>query len=121
MFETNRNLEYLGLAKNGLGSDDVRPLLEYFGRQPFPADQVVAHQAKLKERDTIIEANKKNKGKKPDAPVPVVDQIESKTSKDAEGQEVTNWFLVKNPQFKHLNVCLNQLDEFAAPAIEQCL
>jgi len=102
-------------------SDDVRPILEHFGRQPFPSDQVAAHQAKLKERDGIVEANKKTKGKKPDVAVPVVDNIESKTSKDPEGQEVTNWFLVKNPQFKHLNLCLNQLDEFAAPAIEQCL
>ncbi len=80
-----------------------------------------AHQAKLKERDAIVEANKKTKGKKPDVPVPVVDALESKTGKDSEGNEVTSWFLVKNPQFRHLNLCLNQLDEFAVPALEQSL
>ena len=68
---------------------------------------MVAHQAKLKERDAVIEANKKTKGKKPDLPVPVVDNLEPKVSKDSEGNEVTNWFLVKNPQFRHLNLCLN--------------
>lgn len=121
LFENNRSLEYLGLAKNGLTSADIAPMLEHFGRFPFPADQVAAHQAKLKERDAIVEANKKTKGKKPDVPVPVVDNLESKTSKDSEGNEITNWFLQKNPQFRHLNLCLNQLDEFAIPALEKTL
>lgn len=54
--------------------------------------------------------------------MPIVDSIESKIVKDAEtGAEVTNWFLVKNPQFRHLNLCLNQLDEFAVPALQQAL
>lgn len=96
VLEVNRQMEYLGLAKNGLSSSDVSPMLELFGRIPFPGDQVAAHQGKLKERDAVVEANKKTKGKKPDMPVPVVDNIEPKTSKDAEGQEVTNWFLIKN-------------------------
>lgn len=107
VLEVNRSLEYLGLAKNGLTSSHVTPILEHFGRVPFPADQVTAHQAKIKERDAIIEQNKKTKGKKPDVPVPVVDAIEAKTTKDADGNEVVSWFLLKNPQFKHLNLCLN--------------
>ena len=99
------------MAKTGLTSADMGPILEHFGRVPFPLDEVENHKVKLKERDAIIEANKKTKGKKPDQPVPIMDNIESKTSKDSDGQEVTNWFLIKNPQFRHLNLCLNDLDE----------
>ncbi len=38
LFENNRSLEYLGLAKNGLTSADAAPMLEHFGRFPFAAD-----------------------------------------------------------------------------------
>lgn len=85
------------MAKNGLTSVDMEPILENFGRQPFPVSEVENHKIKLKERDAVIEANKKTKGKKPDLPVPVVDNIEPKTTKDVDGQEITNWFLIKNP------------------------
>lgn len=66
VLEVNRQLEYLGMAKTGLTSADMTPILEHFGRVPFPFDEVENHKAKLKERDAIIEANKKTKGKKPD-------------------------------------------------------
>lgn len=61
VFEQNRSLEFLGLAKNKLTSEDVLPLLESFGRVPFPSDQVETYQAELKKRDAIIEKNKKLK------------------------------------------------------------
>jgi len=32
VFETNRVLEYIGIAKNDLETPDVRPLLKGFGR-----------------------------------------------------------------------------------------
>ena len=38
VFEQNRNLEFLGLAKNNLVTQDVLPLLNCFGKVPFPAD-----------------------------------------------------------------------------------
>ena len=40
VFEQNRNLEFLGLAKNNLTTPDVLPILGCFGKVPFPADQV---------------------------------------------------------------------------------
>lgn len=61
VFETNRTLEYLGMAKNNIQSDDVCHLLKSFGKVAFEASQVEAHQAELKKRDQIIEANKKKK------------------------------------------------------------
>ena len=61
VFEQNRSLEFLGLAKNKLTSDDLLPILDCFGKVPLPADQVEAYQGELKKRDTIIEKNKKLK------------------------------------------------------------
>lgn len=122
VFEQNRNLEFLGLAKNKLTTPDVLPILGCFGKVPFPADQVEAYQAEIKKRDAIIEKNKKlRQQKKPEEPVPILDSIESELSRDADGNEVTNWFMLKCPQFKHLNLCLNQIDEEAAPTIEDVL
>ena len=61
VFEQNRSLEFLGLAKNKLTTEDVLPLLDCFGRVPLPSDQVEAYQAELKKRDAVIEKNKKLK------------------------------------------------------------
>ena len=98
------------------------PILDCFGRVPFPADQVEAYQAELKKRDAIIEKNKKLKQqKKPEDPVPIMDSIESEITRDADGNESTNWFLLRCPQFKHLNFCLNQIDDEIAAKIEDVL
>jgi hypothetical protein len=77
MMESNRTLEYLGLAKCNLVSEDVIPLLEAIGRKPFPDEEAEAHLAKCKARDVTVEKNKKAKaGKKPEEPVPMIDNIE---------------------------------------------
>ena len=80
MMETNRTLEYLGLAKNSLANEHAELLLSQVGRIPFPAEQVDGHLAKIKQRDTIVEKNKKLKAsKKPEEPVPILDNIEQGT------------------------------------------
>ncbi len=38
VFESNRTLEYVGLAKNNLETADVLPMLKSFGRHPYPSD-----------------------------------------------------------------------------------
>jgi len=98
VFEQNRTLEFLGLAKNNLQTDDVLPLLNCFGRVPFPADQVEAYQVEIKKRDVIVEKNKKLKQqKKQEEPVPILDNIESETGKDADGNDEAKWFMLKCP------------------------
>ena len=73
----NRSLEYLGLSKLRLTSDMVTSLFEMIGRFPFPEDQVEHQLAELKKRDAIVEKNKKLKAsKKPEEPVPQLDNIE---------------------------------------------
>ena len=48
VFQENRTLEYLGLAKNGLTTEDVSPLLGNMGKVLFAPEQVEAHQEKIK-------------------------------------------------------------------------
>lgn len=81
-----------------------------------------AYQLKIKERDAILEKNKKLKAsKKPEEVVPLLDALESKMIKDDTGAEVAAWWLLVNPQFKHLNICLNQVDDLAQADIEAAL
>ena len=118
VLETNRTLEYLGLAKNGLTTEAVRPLLQCMGKVEFSPDQVDAHQEKIKQRNIVIEKNKKLRTqKKPEEPVPIIDNLEQAHSRDSEGNEVTQWFLLRCPQFKHLNLCMNKLQEDALPEV----
>mgnify|MGYP001055958482 CR=1 FL=1 len=78
MFEGNRTIEYLGMAKNNLTNADVKPLLAVMGKDMFAPEQVEAHQEKVKLRNKIVEDNKKKRAKKqPEDPVPVVDNLES--------------------------------------------
>jgi hypothetical protein len=51
MMETNRTIEYLGLAKTKMEVEVIKPLFVNIGRQPFPADQVDNHLAEIKKRD----------------------------------------------------------------------
>ena len=61
VFEINRSLEFVGLAKNNLTSEDVMPLLKCFGRVALPKDNVAQHEHENNNRKAIIEKNKKHK------------------------------------------------------------
>lgn len=107
-----RSLEYLGLSKLNLSTELVLPIFDQIGRFPFPEDQVENQLAELKKRDAIIEKNKKLKAsKKPEEPVPQVDVIEQITRKNEDGEEIKEWVTIKNPQFKQLNLCMNNIDD----------
>jgi Ran GTPase-activating protein (RanGAP) involved in mRNA processing and transport len=41
--------------------------------------------------------------------------------RDGDGNETTNWFLLRCPQFKHINLCLNSIDDEIALKIEDVL
>lgn len=76
----------------------------------------------MKARDAVIEKNKKLKAsKKPEEPVPSLDLIEQATYTNAEGQEVQGWVLLKNVQFKHVNMCANNIDEECKEAVTALL
>jgi hypothetical protein len=108
----NTSLEFLGVGSMKLTIEDLRPLLLEFGKKKLTAEEAVALEAKIKERDTIVEKNKKLKGKK-EEPVPKVNPLLS----DDQG----NKFEVKKESFKFLNIGLNQLDDSAFNDLEQLL
>lgn len=112
LLDVNRTLEYIGLAKCQLQASNASKIFEQIGRIPFPQEQVDAHQIKIKARDAIIEKNKKLKAsKKPEEAVPAIDLIEQATHVNSEGQEVQGWVLMKNMQFKHINLCSNSIND----------
>lgn len=100
--DLNKSLEFIGLAKNNLTIEDVQPLLDCIGKTPFPEEDADAHIKKMKERDAIIEKNKKLKAsKKPEEPVPLIDDIEQ--------LDDGSWVMVKNGQLRHINLCMNPI------------
>lgn len=110
------------MAKNNLTTADVKPLLAVMGKDMFAPDQVEAHQEKIKQRNKIMEDNKKKKAKKqPEDPVPVIDNLESAVVRDNDGNEVTQWFLLRCPQFKHLNLCMNKIEDDILGDVEDVL
>lgn len=118
----NRALEYLGMSKLNLAGENVVPIFEGIGRFPFPAEDVENQLAELKKRDAIIEKNKKLKAsKKAEEPVPQLDNIEQITKKNEEGEEVQEWVTIKNPQFKHLNICMNNIEDDVVEALQAVL
>lgn len=88
MVSGNRSIEYLGLSKLGLETASVKPLFDNIGRFLFEGD-VDERQKDLKARDAIIEKNKKLKAsKKPEEPVPQLDDIQQITRVNSGGQEI---------------------------------
>jgi hypothetical protein len=76
----------------------------------------------MKARDAVIEKNKKLKAsKKPEEPVPQLDLIEQGTYFNSDGQEVQGWVLLKNMQFKHINLCANDINLDCREAVSALL
>jgi hypothetical protein len=111
VIDTNKTLQYLGLAMNNLGNSDIVPLVSVIGANPFPIDGVEAQLKRMKERDAIIEKNKKLKGKKEEA-VPIVDNIIDKDG---------NWVVEKNQTLKHLNLLINNFTDEVAGTFESIM
>jgi len=96
--------------------------LKQFGKEEFSAERVEEHKKAIKDRDTVVEKNKKAKtSKKPEEFVPVVDPLEEEKTVNANGEPIVNYYLVKNPQFRHVNLCLNDLDETFKEPLSQLM
>ena len=59
--------------------------------------------------------------KKPEEPVPSLDNIEQITRKNDDGEDISEWVTTKNLQFKHLNLCINSLDDESEEALSNLL
>ena len=108
----NNVLLYLGLAGLNLTIEDIIPLLGEFGRIDIPMEQYEEILVRIKERNAIIEKNKKARKKKQE-PVPLVPNV----IQDDKG----NPYILKHEDFKHLNLALNNLDDSAVEEIDKLL
>lgn len=109
--DRNRSLQYLGLQMNSLIGSDVEGFVNVLGNEPFAPENVEEQLKKMKDRDAIIEKNKKLKGKK-EEPVPYVENIV---------QVDTKWILQKNLELKMLNLDLNKFDDSIKDFIDKLL
>lgn len=69
-------IEYLGLARNGISSfDDISGITQNVGRFILSEEELEEYRVKEKERDAIIERNKKVKKKGTEEVVPFLEPI----------------------------------------------
>jgi hypothetical protein len=98
--ETNKKLEEVHLGKNLLVDEDLVSLKKIVGKFLMSAEEVENYQKKSKERDAIIEKNKKLKNqRKPEEPVPFLEEMT---------QIGDNFYIVRNTKLKSLNLMQNQ-------------
>lgn len=76
------------------------------------AEEVEEYRAKEKERDAIIERNKKVKKKGTEEPVPVLEPIV---------QIDNNFYIVRNSRLWLINLSMNFIDDISREAIEKFL
>jgi len=108
----NVSLELLGVGSMELTIEELEPLLLEFGKVGISEEEVKDLEAKIAERNTIVEKNKKAKGKKQE-PVPIVNDLE----KDDKG----NYYEIRKPNFKQLNIGFNKLDENALEILDRLM
>ncbi|CAD8065547.1 unnamed protein product [Paramecium primaurelia] len=109
----NTFLEQLGLAKNQINSlDQLSEIMQNVGKFLMSQDEYDDYRIKEKERDQIIERNKKVKKKGTEEVVPVLETIQ---------QFDNNWYIMRNQKLQLLNLSLNQIDENSFVQIEKFL
>eukprot|EP00357_Protocruzia_adherens_P022387 CAMPEP_0114981222 /NCGR_PEP_ID=MMETSP0216-20121206/5419_1 /TAXON_ID=223996 /ORGANISM="Protocruzia adherens, Strain Boccale" /LENGTH=378 /DNA_ID=CAMNT_0002342859 /DNA_START=21 /DNA_END=1158 /DNA_ORIENTATION=+ len=111
LIEESKSLEALDLSHLQFSQASISKFQNIIGKHPFPAEEVDAHVKKEKERDQIVEKNRKSKNtKKPvEEFVPKVDPIEN--------MEDDGWVIWKNPNLRHLNISFNKLGDAAGTLV----
>jgi hypothetical protein len=99
LLSQNKRLEDINLGRNEFTDSDLSMLREHIGKIPMTTEDIENHNKKLKDRDAIIEKNKKLKiQKKPEEALPVIPDIENIDGK---------FFFVKNTKLRNLNLIQN--------------
>lgn len=99
----NRKLEEVNLGGNFFTDGDFKQIICLFGKFVLSEEEVETHFKLVKERDEILDKNKKLKNqRKNELPVPKVDEVE-----EYEGTH----YLVKNTKIRSLNFMQNKLSE----------
>lgn len=100
MLETNKKLEEVNFGKNFLFDDDLDLLKKSVGKFLMTQEEVENQQRKMKDRDAIVEKNKKLKNqKKPEEHVPVLEEMV---------QIGESFYILKNTKFRCINLMQNK-------------
>jgi hypothetical protein len=99
LLNQNKKLDDLNLGRNCFNDNDLMLLKQFIGKIPMSQEDIENHNKKLKDRDAIIEKNKKLKiQKKPEEPLPVIPDVEN-----IDG----HFFIMKNTKLRNLNLIQN--------------
>lgn len=103
MLEANKHLEEINLGGNYLNDSDLVKIKNIVGGSPITQEQLDAYNKKVKERDLIIEKNKKLKQlRKNEEPIPILDEF------ILIGDV---YYSIKNSHLKNLNLIKNSFTE----------
>ena len=98
--ETNKRLEEVNLGKNFLVDDDLFLIKKVLGKFLMTLEEVETLQKKMKEKEAIVEKNKKLKNqKKPEEPLPVLDEMI---------QIGDSFYIIKNNKIRSINLMQNK-------------
>jgi len=99
VIEQNKKLEEINLGANYFVDQDIVGLKDLIGKLGISNEEAEAIQKKARDREGIIERNKKLKSqKKPEEPLPIVEDIT---------QIGEYWYIIRNNRIKNLNLMLN--------------
>lgn len=101
LLEVNRKIEDLNIGGNLFNDDDFKVIIEQLGKYSLSDEEVDNYNKKLKEKNEILEKNKKLKAsKKQELPVPNLPEV------DVVGE---HYYMFKNNKLKTLNLMHNNL------------
>lgn len=102
MLEVNRKLEEINIGGNHFKNEDLNMIRNSIGKVQLSGDELEDYQRRAKEKEAILERNKKNKGKKPDEVVPFLEEVTVIDEK---------YYIVRNMKVRTLNVMQNNFTE----------
>lgn len=103
MFEQNRKLEEINIGGNLFNDEDLSHIKNYVGKVKMTQEELDIHNKKVKDKDFIIEKNKKLKiQKKPEEPVPILEEV---------ALIGDTYYVIKNTILKNLNLIQNHFTE----------
>ena len=92
LLEENRSIEYLGLSRNNIGDNEsLHAIFNSIGNIKLSAEEYQSYKKLEKDRDDVMERNKKKKKGAPDEPVPFLLKIQ-----EIEGE----WYYAKNSKLR---------------------
>lgn len=113
LLEENRSIEYLGLSKNNLSEEtSLHSLFNSIGNIKLSAEEYQNYKKLEKERDDVLERNKKKKKGAPDEPVPFLLKIQ-----EIEGE----WYYAKNSKLRGVTLGWCKLSKSALPLLKAFL